>query len=181
MKIAPSISVALPPSEARHRNNDTARGNDVTRPVVTIKKYANRRLYNTTTAEYVTLDDLTAMVKEGVEFAVTNAKSGEDITRRVLTHIVAVREYQGPHLLSVRFLRRVIAFYGDCLGGLVSGYLEGSMTAFINSESHMRRVLADSIKSPLQVEEIVKRNVALFEDALRRFNPEEGPSSTARY
>src|SRR5690349_8512368 len=114
--------------------------------VVTIKKYANRRLYNTATSSYVTLDHLAEMVKQGTEFVVTDAKTGEDITRSVLTQIIVEQEGKGQNLLPIKFLRQIIGFYGDSLGGLVPRYLESSMEAFAENESHMRRIMQETFK-----------------------------------
>ena len=142
--------------------------------VVTIKKYANRRLYNTATSSYVTLDHLADMVKQGVEFVVTDAKTGEDITRSVLTQIIVEQENKGQNLLPIKFLRQIIGFYGDSLGGLVPRYLESSMEAFAENESHMRRIMQETFKGlfPMQrMEEMGKQNMQLFENAMRMFNP----------
>jgi polyhydroxyalkanoate synthesis repressor PhaR len=147
---------------------------DGTASVVTIKKYANRRLYNTATSSYVTLDHLADMVKKGVEFVVTDAKTGEDITRGVLTQIIVEQEGKGQNLLPIKFLRQIIGFYGDSLGGLVPRYLESSMAAFAENESHMRSILQDTFKGlfPMQqLEEMGKQNMALFQNAMRMFNP----------
>src|SRR3954464_5179258 len=115
-------------------------------PVITIKKYANRRLYNTATSSYVTLEHLAEMVKDGAEFVVTDAKTGEDITRGVLTQIIVEQEGKGQNLLPIKFLRQIIGFYGDSLGGLVPRYLESSMSAFTENEPHMRSMLQDTFK-----------------------------------
>ncbi|TAL01888.1 MAG: polyhydroxyalkanoate synthesis repressor PhaR [Rhodospirillaceae bacterium] len=142
--------------------------------VVTIKKYANRRLYNTATSSYVTLDHLAEMVKKGVDFVVTDAKSGEDITRGVLTQIIVEQEGKGQNLLPIKFLRQIIGFYGDALGGLVPRYLESSMSAFTDNEGNMRNILQDTFKGLLpvqQMEEMGKQNMALFQNAMRMFNP----------
>jgi polyhydroxyalkanoate synthesis repressor PhaR len=142
--------------------------------VVTIKKYANRRLYNTATSSYVTLDHLADMVKQGVEFIVTDAKTGEDITRSVLTQIIVEQENKGQNLLPIKFLRQIIGFYGDSLGGLVPRYLESSMEAFAENEAHMRRIMQETFKGlfPMQrMEEMGKQNMQLFENAMRMFNP----------
>jgi polyhydroxyalkanoate synthesis repressor PhaR len=142
--------------------------------VVTIKKYANRRLYNTATSSYVTLDHLADMVKRGVDFAVTDAKTGEDITRSVLTQIIVEQEGKGQNLLPIKFLRQIIGFYGDSLGGLVPRYLESSMSAFAENEGNMRNMLQDTFKGlfPVQqMEEMGKQNMALFQNAMRMFNP----------
>src|SRR5882757_7431425 len=155
-------------------------------PVITIKKYANRRLYNTATSSYVTLDHLAEMVKEGSEFVVTDAKTGEDITRSVLTQIIVEQEGKGQNLLPIKFLRQIIGFYGDSLGGLVPRYLESSMAAFTDNESNMRGMLQDTFKGlfPMQqMEEIGKQNIVLFQNAMRMFNPvaqmsRNGPAGT---
>ena len=143
-------------------------------PVITIKKYANRRLYNTATSSYVTLEHLAEMVKEGAEFIVTDAKTGEDITRSVLTQIIVEQEAKGQNLLPIKFLRQIIGFYGDSLGGLLPRYLETSMEAFSQNETHMRRVMQETFKGlfPVQrLEDMGKQNMALFENAMRMFNP----------
>jgi polyhydroxyalkanoate synthesis repressor PhaR len=148
--------------------------NDGAPSVVTIKKYANRRLYNTATSSYVTLDHLADMVKKGVDFVVTDAKTGEDITRGVLTQIIVEQEGKGQNLLPIKFLRQIIGFYGDSLGGLVPRYLESSMAAFAENEAHMRNILQDTFKGlfPMQqLEEMGKQNMALFQNAMRMFNP----------
>jgi len=142
--------------------------------VITIKKYANRRLYNTSTSSYVTLDHLAEMVKEGAEFVVTDAKTGEDITRSVLTQIIVEQEGKGQNLLPIKFLRQVIGFYGDSLGGLVPRYLEHSMEAFHQNESHMRGAMQEAMKGILpmtRLEEMGKQNIALFENAMKMWNP----------
>ena len=142
--------------------------------MVTIKKYANRRLYNTATSSYVTLDHLADMVKKGIDFAVTDAKTGGDITRGVLTQIIVEQEAKGQNLLPIKFLRQIIGFYGDSLGGLVPRYLETSMAAFTENEAHMRGLMQDAFKGifPMQqLEEMGKQNMALFQNAMRMFNP----------
>ena len=138
--------------------------------VITIKKYANRRLYNTVTSSYVTLHHLAEMVKEGAEFVVTDAKTGEDITRSVLTQIIVEQEGKGQNLLPIKFLRQVIGFYGDSLGGLVPRYLEHSMEAFHQNESHMRGTMK-GILPMTRLEEMGKQNMALFENAMKMWNP----------
>src|SRR3954451_23506608 len=113
---------------------------------ITIKKYANRRLYNTATSSYVTLDDLSKMVKEGGEFVVYEAKTGEDITRSVLTQII-VEEGQkgGQNLLPISFLRQLISFYGDSMQFLVPRYLEQAMGSFSNNQEQMRNSLRTTL------------------------------------
>lgn len=142
-------------------------------PVV-IKKYANRRLYNTATSAYVTLDHLAAMVKDGVEFIVHDAKTGEDITRSVLTQIIFEEESKGQALLPLRFLRQLIRFYGDSLQSFVPGYLEISMESFARNQETMRKQMTDAFggKAPFQeFEELTRQNLALFERAVRMFMP----------
>ncbi len=167
--------------DAKENKGDTA--------PISIKKYANRRLYNTATSSYVTLDHLAEMVKEGSEFVVVDAKTGEDITRSVLTQIIVEQENKGQNLLPIKFLRQIIGFYGDSLGGLVPRYLEQSMDTFNQNESHMRHALQETFKGLFPVarfEEMGKQNMALFENAMKMFNPfgrsmmrGETPSSAA--
>jgi polyhydroxyalkanoate synthesis repressor PhaR len=142
--------------------------------VVTIKKYANRRLYNTATSSYVTLDHLSQMVKDGTDFAVFDAKTGEDITRSVLTHIIVEEESKGQHLLPISFLRHLISFYGDSLQAVVPNYLEHSMHAFAHNQEQMRRAVQDAFGglTPFgQFEEMGKQNMTLFENAMKMFSP----------
>ena len=148
-----------------------ANGNDGT---VVIKKYANRRLYNTATSSYVTLDYLSQMVKDGDEFVVNDAKTGEDITRQVLTHIIVEEESKGTNLLPISFLRHLISFYGDSLQAVVPNYLEHSMSSFARNQEQMRTYLEDAFGglSPFgPMEEISKKNMAMFENAMKMFTP----------
>jgi polyhydroxyalkanoate synthesis repressor PhaR len=151
------------------------------RPVV-VKKYANRRLYNTATSSYVTLDDLAKMIKIGGDFVAYDAKTGEDITRSVLTQIIVEQEQKGQNLLPVSFLRQLISFYGDSMQFLVPGYLEQAMLAFAQNQEQMRRNLQATLGIfPFgQFEEMGKQNMALLERALRMLAPyrrEEKPPS----
>jgi polyhydroxyalkanoate synthesis repressor PhaR len=158
-------------SKAAKQENDDPGSED---RVVTIKKYANRRLYNTATSSYVTLDDLSTMVKEGVEFVVYDAKTGEDITRSVLTHIIVEEEAKGQNLLPIGFLRHVISFYGDSLQSLVPEYLEHSMKAFARDQEQMRDFMTNTLEglSPFgQLEDMGKQNMELFENAMKMFSP----------
>ncbi len=141
-------------------------------PVV-IKKYANRRLYNTATSAYVTLDHLSQMVKEKTDFVVYDAKTGEDITRSVLTQIIVEEESKGQTLLPISFLRQLISFYGDSLQGVVPQYLEMSMTQFARNQDQMRRYMQNAFGfNPFQqFESMGKQNMAMFEQAMRLFNP----------
>tara|TARA_B100002051_G_scaffold271625_1_gene306700 strand:- start:1054 stop:1719 length:666 start_codon:yes stop_codon:yes gene_type:complete len=141
---------------------------------VTIKKYANRRLYNTATSSYVTLDHLAQMVKNGIDFVVFDAKTGEDITRSVLTHIIVEEESKGPNLLPIDFLRHLITFYGDSLQAVVPNYLDHTMHAFARNQEQMRGAMQDALGelNPFgQFEEIGKQNMAMFENAMKMFVP----------
>jgi len=147
---------------------------DTGKPPVTIKKYANRRLYNTATSSYVTLDHLATMVKEGTEFVVYDAKTGEDITRQVLTHIIVEEEGKGQNLLPISFLRHLISFYGDSLQAIVPNYLDHSMRAFARNQEQMREYMQDTLGglNPFgQFDEIGRKNMAMFEDAMKIFTP----------
>jgi len=142
-------------------------------PVV-IKKYANRRLYNTATSAYVTLDHLSQMVKDKTDFVVYDAKTGDEITRFVLTQIIFEEESKGGQtLLPIPFLRQLISFYGDSLQGVVPQYLEMSMTQFARNQEQMRRYLQNAFGfNPFQqFESMGKQNMAMFEQAMRMFNP----------
>lgn len=146
---------------------------------ITIKKYANRRLYNTATSSYVTLDHLSQMVKANEDFVVYDAKSGEDITRSVLTQIIVEEESKGgQNLLPIGFLRQLIGFYGDSLGGLVPRYLDYSMQAFLRNEEQMRQYMQHALDGlfPFNpIEEMNKQNMALFESAMKMFTPFYNP------
>ena len=143
-----------------------------TKPVV-VKKYANRRLYNTATSSYVTLDDLAKLIKEGGDFVAYDAKTGEDITRSVLTQIIVEQEQKGQNLLPTSFLRQLISFYGDSMQFLVPGYLEQAMVAFARNQEQMRKNLRATFGMfPFgQFEEMGKQNMALFEQALKMLSP----------
>lgn len=141
---------------------------------ITIKKYANRRLYNTATSCYVTLDYLAQLVKSGGEFVVYDAKTGEDITRSVLTHIIVEEEAKGQNMLPVSFLRHVISFYGDSLQVVVPRYLEHAMQAFARNQEQIRDYLRgafDGLMPFTSFEEMSKQQMALFERTLRMFTP----------
>jgi polyhydroxyalkanoate synthesis repressor PhaR len=140
---------------------------------VEVKKYANRRLYNTATSSYVTLEDLAKMIKEGGDFVVHDAKTGEDITRSVLTQIIVEQEQKGQNLLPISFLRQLIGFYGDSMQFLVPGYLEQAMVSFARNQDQMRETLRATFGLlPFgQFEEMGKQNMALFEQALKMLSP----------
>lgn len=155
---------------------------DKSEPVV-IKKYANRRLYNTGTSTYVTLEDLSEMVKKGEEFQVVDAKSGEDITHSVLTQIIFELENRtGQSMLPVSFLRQLISFYGDQMQMIVPSFLEQSMIAFSNEQERFREQMAEALgKTPMgsmmesapmkALEEQTRRNMEVFQNAMRMFSP----------
>ncbi len=140
---------------------------------VVIKKYANRRLYNTATSTYVTLEDLAEMVKKGTDFVVFDAKTGEEITRSVLTQIIFEEESKGQNLLPINFLRQLIRFYGDSMQAFVPGFLEFSLESLTREQDKFRQQMmeswgADPFKA---MEDHTKRNMAMFSDAMRMFNP----------
>ncbi|MEL7486468.1 MAG: polyhydroxyalkanoate synthesis repressor PhaR [Pseudomonadota bacterium] len=141
---------------------------------ITIKKYANRRLYNTATSTYVTLDYLSEMVKSGQDFVVYDAKSGDDITRSVLTQIIFEEENKGQNLLPIQFLRQLIQFYGDNLQSFVPSYLEMSMNAFAENQEKFRDQMQKTFGSTpgyTMFEESARQNMALFEQAMKMFAP----------
>lgn len=150
--------------------------------VVTIKKYANRRLYNTATSCYVTLDHLSAMVKDGTDFVVYDAKTGEDITRAVLTQIIVEEESKGQNLLPISFLRQLISLYGDSMQWMVPKYLEQSMRSFAHNHEQMRRMMQDTIGGIFpfgNLEEMGKQHMAMFERAMKMFTPFPNATSEA--
>ena len=141
---------------------------------VTIKKYANRRLYNTGTSTYVTLEDLAAMVKAGEDFIVHDAKTGEDITRQVLAQIIFEQENkEGQSLLPIAFLRQLIRFYGDSMQMLVPRYLEVSIESLTREQEKFRQHMAQAFGgSPFgALEDQVRRNMEVFERAFAMFTP----------
>jgi len=141
---------------------------------VTIKKYANRRLYNTGTSTYVTLEDLAAMVKGGEDFVVYDAKTGEDITRTVLTQIIFEQENkEGQNLLPIAFLRQLIRFYGDSMQMLVPRYLEVSMDSLAREQEKFRDQITQTfgIGPFAPLEDQVRRNMEAFERAFSMFVP----------
>ena len=143
-----------------------------------IKKYANRRLYNTATSSYVTLDFLAEMVKSGEDFVVYDAKTGEDITHSVLTQIIFEEESKGTNLLPIEFLRQLIKFYGDSLQNFVPSYLEMSMNAFAQNQEDMRKRMRDTFGSApgyAMFEETVRKNMELYGQAMKMFSPLGGP------
>jgi len=136
---------------------------------VTIKKYANRRLYDTESSTYITLDRLAQMVREGREFEVVDAKSGEDITRQVLTQIIVDEEARGSTMLPISFLKQLIGLYGNSMQNFVPQYLEAAMDAFQRNQSAVKDAFSGNVFA-----DIAKRNMAMFEDASRAFTGGKG-------
>src|SRR5205085_8330171 len=144
---------------------------------VTIKKYANRRLYDTESSTYITLDRLAAMVREGREFEVVDAKSGEDITRQVLTQIIVDEESRGTTMLPINFLKQLIGLYGNSMQTFVPQYLESAMDAFQRNQSAVKEAFGANMFADL-----AKRNMAMFEDAAHAFSGKpksEAPKSNS--
>lgn len=140
--------------------------------IIIIKKYANRRLYNTATSSYVTLDYLAEMIRAGEQFVVFDAKSGQDLTRSVLTQIIFEEESKGHNLLPIRFLRDLIGYYGDNMQSFVPSYLEMSMDSFRKNSENMRRSLSGAVASNpgLKVmEDMARQNMAVFERSMSMF------------
>jgi len=160
--------------------NPTSEQSGARKPTI-VKKYANRRLYNTATSSYVTLDDLAQLIKDGGDFVAYDAKSGDDITRSVLTQIIVEQEQKGQNLLPISFLRQLISFYGDSMQFLVPGYLEQAMKAFTGNQEQMR----DSLRATFgifpfgQFEQMGKQNIALFQRALKMLSPYAGEAKPA--
>lgn len=148
---------------------------------VIIKKYANRRLYNTESSSYITLDHLAAMTRAGRDFKVLDAKTDEDITHNVLTQIIMEEESRGQTMLPVPFLRQLIALYGDSMQAMVPGYLEASMDSFHRNQSEFKTAVEGAFAgSPFA--EIAKRNMEMFEAAANAFTPttaKPAPSSSS--
>lgn len=146
-------------------------------PVI-IKKYANRRLYNTESSSYITLDHLAAMTREGRDFKVVDAKTDDDITHNVLTQIIMEEEQRGQTMLPVSFLRQLISLYGDSMQAMVPGYLEASMDSFRRNQEQFKSAVEGALNhSPFA--EIAKRNMAMFEAAASAFKPGQGSDHTA--
>jgi polyhydroxyalkanoate synthesis repressor PhaR len=149
-----------------------------------IKKYANRRLYHTGTSTYVTLEDLAQMVKKGEDFAVSDAKTGEDITRSVLTQIIF--ELEGKEgqqtMLPVNFLRQLIGFYGHQMQGLVPSYLEHSMTMFAREQQRFRDQMSKAMTGDMigVMQDQAKANMELFQKAFSMFSPFAKPAGAAK-
>jgi len=158
---------------------ETGAAADAASPIK-IKKYANRRLYNTATSSYVTLDTLCQMVKEGKEFEVADAKTGEDITRSVLTQIIVEEEAKGENLLPIGFLRQLIGLYGSNMELIVPNYLEYTMRSFAENQDRVRNYFQETMGGVFpfaSLEEMGKQNLALFERTMRMFSPFTGAAT----
>jgi len=142
-------------------------------PPVVVKKYANRRLYNTESSSYITLDSLAEMVRIGRDFVVYDAKSGDDITRSVLTQIIVEEENKGRAMLPTGFLRQLIGFYGNSMQAAVPTYLEQAMGAFAVQQDQMRRAVQQTMGTfiPPGLEEVGRQNIAMMERAMSLFSP----------
>jgi polyhydroxyalkanoate synthesis repressor PhaR len=154
--------------------SETATKSDKTAEPITIKKYANRRLYNTGTSTYVTLEDLAGLVKTGEDFVVYDAKTGEEITRSVLTQIIFEQENkEGQNLLPIAFLRQLIRFYGDSMQMLVPRYLEVSIESLTREQEKFRQQMAQAfgVGGFTSLEDQVRRNMEMFERAFTMFAP----------
>jgi polyhydroxyalkanoate synthesis repressor PhaR len=144
------------------------------KPPVVVKKYANRRLYNTESSSYITLDNLAEMVRQGRDFVVYDAKTGEDITRGVLTQIIVEEEGKGRSLLPTAFLRQLIGFYGDQMQSLVPRFLEQAMSALTQQQEQMRSAMQKTMGNLFpfgNIEEVGRQNMAMMERAFSLFTP----------
>lgn len=158
--------------------NDPAAGQTESKPSeqppVVVKKYANRRLYNTESSSYITLDTLAEMVRVGRDFVVYDAKTGEDITRSVLTQIIVEEESKGRAMLPTGFLRQLIGFYGEEMQTLVPRYLEQAMASFAHQQEQMRKAMQQTMGNffPFaNIEEVGRQNMAMMERAMNLFSP----------
>jgi polyhydroxyalkanoate synthesis repressor PhaR len=152
-------------------------------PFVTIKKYANRRLYNTASSAYVTLEHLAQMVRDGVEFLVLDAKSNEDITRSILTQIILEAESSGNNLLPVDFLRNIIRSYGDSVQGFLPSYLDLAMKSFTDSREQFAKSMTGGFDLAAPVEffqQAVRANMSVMAEAARAFTSAVKPSATVK-
>lgn len=153
-------------------------------PII-IKKYPNRRLYNTSISDYITLDDLYEMVKQHIDFIVQDVKSGEDLTRITLTQIIFERESSGLHILPISFLRQLILYYDDNLGSILPYYLESTMNIFSKNQEKIRELTTDYMNSALNrsflpfkfFEEITKQNMSIFEKTFNFFSSNSSTSN----
>jgi polyhydroxyalkanoate synthesis repressor PhaR len=150
---------------------DTSGNNPKPDERVVIKKYANRRLYNTASSSYVTLDHLSEMVKRGVDFVVYDAKTNDDITRTVLTQIIFEEESRGENLLPIQFLRQLIGFYGNSMQAFLPSYLEMSLASFAQQQEAMRTHMTKLGHGSSPFDEQIRQNMQMFERAMKMFSP----------
>lgn len=156
------------------QTKETDRAGSADKPPVVVKKYANRRLYNTESSSYITLDSLAEMVRGGRDFVVYDAKTGDDITRSVLTQIIVEEEAKGSALLPTGFLRQLIGFYGDSMQGLVPSFLEQSLANFGKQQEQVRQAVEKTMGNffPFgNIEEVGRQNMAMMERAMSLFTP----------
>jgi polyhydroxyalkanoate synthesis repressor PhaR len=168
-RLAPGLEASASPAKAERPAGQ-----------IVIKKYANRRLYNTHASSYVTLDHLSDLVKAGLDFVVFDAKTNEDITRQVLTQIIFEAENTDENLLPIQFLRQLIQLYGNQMQSLVPGYLEMSLDAFARQQDKMREQMGGAFaQAPgyRMFEEQVRQNMSLFSQAMKMFAPFSYPSA----
>lgn len=140
---------------------------------ITIKKYANRRLYNTQSSSYITLDDLAQMVRTGVDFQVLDAKTGADITHAILTQIIMEEETHGEQMLPVSFLRQLIAMYGNSMQAMMPPYLEAAMANFKSNQSSLQEAFQSSMGADA-LSKMAESNMAMFQAAASAFMPGAG-------
>lgn len=176
MTISPDDSLqTAPASDAAAPNAADALpdGGKPARDLVVVKKYANRRLYNTESSSYITLDTLADMIRDGRDFVVYDAKTNDDITRGVLTQIIVEEENKGRALLPTSFLRQLIGFYGDSVQGLIPRYLEQAMSAFAKQQQGVRLAMEKTLAPfiPFPIEEVGRQNMAMMERAITLFSP----------
>jgi len=168
-------------ADPAHKETDSA---TPAMPPVVVKKYANRRLYNTESSAYITLENLADMVRAGRDFVVYDAKTGDDITRGVLTQIIVEEEGKGQNLLPTNFLRQLIGFYGGAMQGVVPGYLDQAMKAFTQQQEQVQAAMRKTVGSmsglfPFgNVEELSRQNIAMMERAFSMFSPFKGEAGT---
>jgi polyhydroxyalkanoate synthesis repressor PhaR len=163
--------------------SDAGKAKDGQTPI-RIKKYANRRLYNTSTSSYVTLEHLAQMVKDGKEFVVNDAKTGEDITRAVLTQIIVEEESKGDqNMLPIGFLRQLISLYGDNMQWMVPKYLEYSLESFAENQERMRHYMQNTVSGMFpfnSIDDVSRKNLAMMEQAMKMFSPFPPVGGTAQ-
>ena len=156
------------------KNKTAAKASDAEKPIV-IKKYANRRLYNTATGEFVTLETLHQMVQRGELFTVQDAKTGKDLTSSVLTQIIAEEEVKGHNMLPLKTLRQLLKLYSDGIGPQFSNYLEQSIEAFSENQQKVMQQMSDMLSGNQGIDqwaEMSRRNLELFQSSLGMFNPQ---------